>query len=81
MSKKIITLEEKNEMLSDAIEILKSGNKPMIDAFEAGINIILKMVRSRKKNRKRDYKKIQLRLTKLVDDARRGLIIERSALL
>jgi len=81
MSFKVITLEEKNEILSGAIEILKSGNKPMIDAFETGINIILKMSRSRKKITKRDYKKIQLRLTKLVEDGRRGLTIKRSALL
>jgi len=81
MSKKIITLEEKNEMLSDAIEILKSGNKPMIDALEAGTNIILKMSRSRKKITKQDYKKIQQRLKKLLEDGKRGLTIERSALL
>ena len=81
MSKKVITLEEKNEMLSDAIEILKSGNKPMIDALEAGTNIILKMSRSRKKITKQDYKKIQQRLKKLLEDGKRGLTIERSALL
>jgi hypothetical protein len=81
MGKKVMALEEKNEVLNDAIEILESGNKPMIDAFEAGVNIILKESRSRKKTRKRDYKKIQLRLTKLFEDAKRGLTIERSALL
>ena len=81
MGKKVWTLEEKNEIISDALEILKSGNKPVIDSFEAAINIILKMSRSRKKNRKQDYKKIQQRLTKLVEDGRRGLTIERSALL
>ena len=70
MGKKVMTLEEKNEILSDVIEILKSGNKPMIDAFEAGTNIILKMSRSRKKITKRDYKKIQLRLMKLVEEAK-----------
>lgn len=80
MSKKVITLEEKNEILSSATEILTSGNKPVIDAFEAGINIILKMSRSQEKNRKRDNK-IKQRLMKLVEDSRRGLTIERSALL
>ena len=81
MGKKVWTLEEKNEIISDALKILKSGNKPMIDAFEAGTNIILKMSRSRKKITKQDYKKIQQRLTKLVEDGKRGLTIERSALL
>lgn len=72
-----MTLEEKNKFQSDATEIFKSGNKPIIDAFEAGTNTILKMVRSRKKITKAESKKIELRLTKLLKDAQRGLTIEK----
>jgi len=51
MSKKVMTLEEKNKIFSDVIEVLKSGNKTVIDAFEAKVNAILKMVRARKRQK------------------------------
>lgn len=57
MSKKVITLEEKNKIFSDVIEILESGNKAVIDAFEAKTNAILKMSRSRKKSESGTIKK------------------------